>query len=110
MLFKDIKAGNFIHILDRQTMDLSVAKVTNVSLPHLDPHFSSTSMVVDITIDNNGRTATYTMQDSIGVTYAGNLIISVNKENIKQEIQIIKSQSEEALAKMDWHKNGYRQM
>jgi hypothetical protein len=36
-------------------------------------------MVVDVTIEANSKTATYSIQENLSVTYAGDVVLSTDK-------------------------------
>ena len=91
MFFKDIKPNYPVYIFDKQTLEYIQGKVTSVSLPRMQqmsngnnimPSINSplnggvsnnAMMVVDVTIDAGGRSATYSIPENLSVTYAGNL-------------------------------------
>lgn len=63
-------------------------------------------MVVDITIEENGASKTYTTPDSLSVTYAGNeLVITTEREGILKEVESIKAQNEDELSKVNARRN-----
>lgn len=70
-----------------------------------DPMAMATGTVVDITIDAEGQTRTYTIPESSSVTYAGQLVLSTDKDGILREVEALKSASEEALSKVDRHRS-----
>lgn len=103
MQFKDLKIGLPIYLLDRMTVGIKQGKVTGV-LPRMDykPGVPN-EMVVDVTMDVEGNTATYTFKDTTNVGYTQNLAISPDKEAIVSEIEAIKQQSDQAIAQHDFH-------
>lgn len=108
MLFKDLKSGFPIYMYDNSTIEYKQAKVLDVSLPHIDTnnkYSSMAAMVVDVTVDIDGNKYTYTFKDNTETGYANSKIISTDKQNIIREIEASKVQSEEALQKVDYHKN-----
>lgn len=92
MLFKDLKNGFPVYIYDRNSIEVSQGKVVNVSMPHIDKgNFNmQASMVVDITIENNGCPTTYTFRDNTETGYTSSLVISTDKANIIREIEAAK--------------------
>lgn len=104
MLFKDLKAGYPIYIFDRNEIVLTTAKVSMVSVPHIDPKYNSPiEMVVDVTVEDNNKNQTYTFKDGSEVGYVSNFMITPNKEAAIREIEAIKIQSEDALSKINEH-------
>ncbi len=110
MLFKDIKPGYPIYFLDKESVRSYQGKVVSVAMPRYDaPRFNAslpmpTGMVVDVTIDSEGQTRTYTIPESSSVTYAGQLVLSTDKDGLLREVEALKAASGEALAKVDRHR------
>ena len=106
MQFKDIKQNYPVYIFNKQDLCISQGKVTAVSFPRIDmnPKSAKTEMVVDITIDIDGKTATYTIPESLCVTYAGNLVLSTDKPGLTNEIEALRNQAEQVLASVDRQK------
>lgn len=75
LLFKDIKQNYPVYILDTQEFSLIQGKATQVSFPRLEMNQKTgkTEMVVDVTIEANGKMATYAIPESHSVTYATNM-------------------------------------
>lgn len=63
-----------------------------------------TGLVVDITIEADGATKTYTIPETATITYAGHLVLSTDKEGILREVEALKAASEEALSQVERHK------
>lgn len=107
MLFKDLKQNYPVHIFDKQNVEYIQGKVTSVSLPRMQmPNMNSlnNSMVVDITIDAGGRSATYTIPEGLSVTYAGNLVLSVEVDGVVKEIEAMKNTAEQVLNSVEKQK------
>ena len=64
----------------------------------------NTQTVVDITLDSNGKIATYTIPESLSVTYAGNIVLSTDKDGLMHEIEAMKNNAEQVLASVDKQK------
>ncbi len=106
MLFKDTKQGYPIYFLDRENVGYYQGKVVSVAVPRYDNMGGQqhTGLVVDVTIEANGQTRTYTIPEASTIAYASNLTISTDKDGILREVEALKNVSEEALAKVDKHK------
>lgn len=109
MLFKDLKQNYPVHIFDKQNVEYIQGKVTSVSLPRMQmPSMNmnslNNSMVVDITIDAGGRSATYTIPEGLSVTYAGNLVLSVEVDGVVKEIEAMKNTAEQVLNSVEKQK------
>lgn len=105
MLFKDLKIGYQVYILHKgDDIKVEVGKVTAVSpprFPQTQGNFQTMQMVIDVTIEENGESRTYTTPDSLSVTYAGNeLVIATEREGILKEVETIKAHNEDELAKV----------
>ena len=106
MLFKDIKQNYPVYILNKQDLSLTQAKAVQVPFPRMEMNQKTgkTEMVIDITIEANGKTATYVIPESLSVTYAGNLILSTDKMSLASEIEAMKNTAEQVLASVDHQK------
>lgn len=111
MLFKDLKPGYPVYILDKDAVKTATGKTVNVSQPRfantgaVGGNYQSTAqMYVDVTIEMDGQTKTYSIPDTLGVTYAGSVVLSVDREGILRDVEAMKNQSEEALRDIDKHK------
>lgn len=102
MLFKDLKNGYPIFIFDRTEVKVTQGKVANVGIPHIDSHYGNpTEMVVDVTVENDGQVKTYTFKDGTDTGYVNNLVISTGRDVILREVEALKTQSEQELAKRE---------
>lgn len=106
MLFKDIKQNYPVYILNKQDLSLTQGKAVQVPFPRMEMNQKTgkTEMVIDITIEANGKTATYVIPESLSVTYAGNLILSTDKMSLASEIEAMKNTAEQVLASVDHQK------
>ena len=108
MIFKDIKKDYPVYILDKQELTISQGRVQSVGFPRADllqrPTTTPAQIVVDVTIENNGKAATYTIPENLSITYAGNLVLSTDKDGLIREIEALKNQAEQILASVDKQK------
>lgn len=104
MLFKDIKQNYPVYILNKQDLSLTQGKAVQVPFPRMEMKTGKTEMVIDITIEANGKTATYVIPENLSVTYAGNLILSTDKMGLANEIEAMKNTAEQVLASVDHQK------
>lgn len=102
MLFKDIKQNYSVYVLDKDKLSLSDGKAVTVGFPRYD--LAAKSTVIDVTLDVNGKTATYAIPENLSVTYAGNLVLSTDKEGLVREIEAMKTSAEQVLASVDHQK------
>ena len=113
MLFKELKQNYPVYILDKQTVTFTQGKVISVSLPRMNvgngtmpmmPPSSTTAMLVDVTIEADGRTATYSIPENLAVTYAGSTVLSTDREGISREIEAMRATAEQVLSSVDRQK------
>lgn len=104
MLFKDIKPNYPVYILDKQEVTLIQGKATNISFPRMQMTQSGTQMVIDVTIEADGRSATYSIPDHSEITYAGNLVLATDKSLLVKEVEAINDEAEQALNSIEKRK------
>ncbi len=111
MLFKDMKPGYPVYMLNKESVKTVTGKVVNVSQPRFanqlsaNGNFQATAQLyVDVTLEVDGQTKTYSIPDTLSVTYAGDIVLSVDRDGILRDVEAMKSQSEEALRDVDKHK------
>ena len=103
MLFKDIKQNFPVYILDKQSMSFTQGKVQSVSFPHID-NSSPMGMgktVIDVAIEADGKSGTYAMPENLSVVYAGNIVLSTDRDGIMREVEAMKTSAEQILASVD---------
>lgn len=93
MLFKDIKQNYPVYILDKQEFCIIQGKATAVSFPRVEMNQKTgrSEMVVDVTVEANGKTATYAIPENLSVTYAGNIVLSTDKQGLTGEVEAMES-------------------
>ena len=104
MTFKELKQGYPIHILDKDKLTVKQGKVQSVAFPRVDTMQGQRQMVVDITVEHNGTTATYTMPEDACLVYANNLVISTEPQGLIVEVEKMKSEAEHILASVEHQK------
>lgn len=106
MQFKDIKQNYPVYILNKQDMSVTQGKVTAVSFSRMemDQKTGKSQMVIDVTIEANGSTATYTIPDNLSVTYANLLVLSTDKQGLSNEIEAMKTLAEQIIASVPQQK------
>lgn len=101
MAFKDVKQNYSIYILNKQDISITDGKVISVGFPHMDLNNKSTigqsQMVIDVTIESNCKTATYTIPENLSVTYAGDIVLSTDKQGLIAEVESMKNTAEKIL-------------
>lgn len=100
MLFKDIKQNYPVYILDKQEFCIIQGKATAVSFPRIEMNQKTgrSEMVVDITVEANGKTATYAIPENLSVTYAGNIVLSTDKQGLTGEVEAMVASADQVIA------------
>lgn len=100
MQFKDIKQNHPVHMLDKQEFCIITGKATAVSFPRVEINQKTgrSEMVIDITIEANGKTATYTIPENLSVTYAGSLVLSTDKQGLAREVEAMVANADQIIA------------
>lgn len=106
MLFKDLKGGSPLYVLDAKTITASVIEAQSVSKPYFSANFGMPTMVVDIIAQVDGKPRTYTFkQDTdMGFDNANYQVIATDRETIVRELESMKCKSEQALKQVEFHK------
>ena len=97
-MFRDLKQNQHVYLLRRNDgLHASEGKVISVSPPHIDPTKigSVNQMLIDVTIEENGKTKMYQTPDNLSVAYCDNneLTISSDRDCFVREVESIKSQA-----------------
>lgn len=104
MLFKDLKIGYPVYIFHKDgEKRITQGKVTAISPSRLPQTTSlqTMQMVVDVTIDDGGSSRTYAIPDNTSVTYTNGLVLSTDREGVIREVEILKNQCADELAKIE---------
>ena len=104
MLFKDLKIGYPVYIFHKEgEKRITQGKVTAISPSRLPqtPSIQTMQLVVDVTIDDGGSSRTYAIPDNTSVTYTNGLVLSTDREGVIREVEILKNQCADELAKIE---------
>lgn len=106
MLFKEIKPGNAVYILDRNAVEAEKGTVSNVTPPHVSTQPGVIGMFVDITVNTAKGNPTYIVNDNAVTAYAdnNNVIITTDVNNVLAELRAIKGRSEAVIGNIDKYK------
>lgn len=106
MYFKDLKQNYPVYILNKQDLTLIQGKVVSAGFPRMEmnPAAGKSGMVVDVSIEADGKTANYVIPESLSVTYAGNLVLSVDRQGLAGEVESMKAAAEQAIASVEQQK------
>lgn len=110
MTFKDIKTDNTIFILDKNNLKVIPAKAMNVSLPKLDMSkptscgMSSNTLVVDIDLNIDGKTTSYSIPENLEVTYTNTgLVLATDPNKLVVEVNNLLQEAQNQIKKMDYY-------
>lgn len=96
LLFKNAKVGQVVHILDRKTASYQMGKVEQpVTAPHFEPN--NPTLMVDVTINIDGKTRTFAIPENLSATYAGDLCLATEPSDILTELDQMQIQGEKDL-------------
>ena len=118
MTFKELRTNNAIHILDKNDgVKYCQGKVLNVGQPRFDTQQmpqpgtmpSMPNMVVDVTVEANGKTETYKFPDSASVAGVGNTLFSTDKEGVIREVDATIAHCEQYFADKERMEKTYEQ-
>ena len=120
MTFKELRPNNPIHILDKsEGVKYTEGKVLNVSQPRFDtqpttqpgamPSMQLPQMVVDVTVEANGKTETYKFADNASVGAVGSCLFSTDKEGIVREVDATIADCERYFAEKEMRDKTYEQ-
>lgn len=107
MNFKDIKKDYPIYIFDRNG-DMSITTgraLSDASTPHIDyEHGNNMQMIVEVSVEANGKSQVYVMPESACVSVApNNVVISTDITPILKELESIQMRSEEIVKSAPMH-------
>jgi hypothetical protein len=110
LLFKDSKAGYPVYMLDKESMHVQEGRIVNVGQPYIEPAkpgqmAPSMQRIVDVTVEADGKTLTYAIPEMLSVTYAGNMVISTEREDVVREVKAVRQHSVSVIECVDRHKS-----
>lgn len=106
MVFKEVKQNYEIHILDKENVKHMKGKVISVSFPRMMMmQNGGTQQVIDVTIECDDKTATYSIPEHLSVTYAGNYVLATSLDYLIKEIESIKNSAQQMIDSIDKQKD-----
>lgn len=104
MEFKNLKAGHEVFAVDLQKVEVYVGKVVDSpTLPHTDPKYGISQLVVDLTVDVNGKPTTYVLPADTDSAYPQNMVVTTSRDVVLRELKAKKSTSQQNLSMKDYH-------
>lgn len=100
LLFRGLKQNYPVYIFDNQEFTLIQGKAVEVGFPRLEmnPKTGKSEMVIDIAIEADGKKATYAIPESTSVTWAGNLVLSTDKQGLVSEVEASVERAKQIIA------------
>lgn len=106
MTFKDIRENYSLFLFDRDKCESTVVTVSSVGAPRFESKPGQMPQtVVDITVDVDGKPVTYPFPDSMSKAYMGNVLVSVSRSDIIDEVRSVMAASERAIAEVQRHRD-----
>lgn len=115
-MFKDLKNGFQVCLLDKsqKTPVYKIGNVISASVPRLEPRqmqagqipnpMMYSDRVLDLTIECDGQTNTYVVQENANVASIASLTLACTAEPILNEVRAIHKTSSDIIASVDRHK------
>lgn len=109
MTFKDIKQNNTVFILDKNNLKVISAKVINASQPKVDmskPNscMSGTTLIVDIDLNIEGKTVSYSIPENLEITYTNTgLVLAIDPNKLVNEVNSLHREAKDQLAKKEYY-------
>lgn len=111
MLFKELKQGFPLYVLNVNTVEVGTGTVTFVGQPHVTNDKKKIAkgqlqMVIDVTANFGNTTQTIELSDSLSQTMSddGALLITPNQSDIANGMRMIKARCEEYIRNEDHYK------
>ena len=99
MRFRDLHPNYPIFVLNKQNMTILQGKVINRGFPYTDrTNLTQQKMLIDFTIEVDGKTATYAIPEDLSVTYANSLVIAPEKANFTGELEATITSADQVIA------------
>lgn len=102
MIFKDLKQGFPLYVLNVNTMDVGTGTVSRVAGPHITNDKKKLAngqlmMVVDVSAQMGNNTLNFELQENASNTMSddGQFLISPNQEDIANGVRMVKTRCEE---------------
>lgn len=114
-MFKDLKNGFQVCLLDKsgKTPAYKIGNVVSVSTPRIDPRpiqpgqlpnpMMYSDRVLDLTIECDGQTQTYVVQENTNVASIASLTLACTADPILNEVRAIHKNSSDIIASVERH-------
>lgn len=104
MNFKDVKAGHEVYAVDLQKVEVYSGKVVDSpTLPHTDPKYGISQLVVDLTVEVNGKPTTYVLPADTDSAYPANMVVTTSRDVVLREIGAKKNTCQQNVSMYDYN-------
>lgn len=104
MTFKDIQKNHPVFILDKSTVELRQGKVVEAA-PHMNTGLATISgsgqPMRDVTIEMDGKQTVYTIPEHLSITFAGDIVLSTDKQGLSTEVERMKNEADTVLSSVE---------
>lgn len=104
MTFKDIQKNHPVFILNKSTVELRQGKVVEAA-PHMNTGLATISgsgqPMRDVTIEMDGKQTVYTIPEHLSVTFAGDIVLSTDKQGLSAEVERMKNEADTVLSSVE---------
>lgn len=112
MQFKDVNPGQKVYILDQSNVTVAEAQVINRGFPYAPKTnnwspSSDQSRVVDVTLEVEGKQATYAIPENSSITYAGDLTLTTDRNLLGQAIESLTNSLDKVIRDIPKYKANY---
>ena len=106
MQFRDIKQQSTVYILNKQDLTITQGIAVKVGFPrmHVNPKTNQTETVIDMDIDMGGKNGSYSIPEHLSVSYAGNLVFSIDQDGLIREVESMRTTAKQVLDSVDYQK------
>lgn len=111
MNFKDLENGYSVYVFDKNNIEVKEGKIVGKDGPKLDNKALTNDFVVDLMIEMDGQSKTYTFKANSEVGYVDAISICTSREQLLREVsakrsqeEAMKNQIEQAVEKLDEHR------
>lgn len=68
----------------------------------MNPKTGKQEIVVDVTVEANGKTGTYAIPEGLSITYADNIVLSTNQQGLATEIEALQNAAKQYFQMKDY--------
>ena len=106
-MFKNLRQGNSVYALTTSTeIKIETYKVVSVSdKPRFETIDNKPQLVIDLTLDVDGKHKIFVMPENSVTTYAGGMMLTCSRDEVLRELDSLRSISQDYVDKYEMHKD-----